>query len=458
MILLYILLILGLTKGFDFGLATSATQVEGGWLEDNKAMTVWDNLGHTLGYVRDHTNADIADDSYHRYHEDFAIMKEYGIKHYRLSIPWTRIIPRAVAGSPVNYKAVEYYRRLLKTMKEQGLVPYVNIFHNDLPAILVINGTGLSDPEFPDHFAYYANVCFENFGDLVPYWFTFDEPWCQSVYDNLRVYDANTKPYIMGHNILLAHGKAVKIYREKYQSKYKGKIGLNLNIEMMWPFTDKNEDIEAARRGLIFQIDWFADPIFKGDYPSEMKSKLGGRLPRFTEEEKVMLKGSIDFFACNHYMSYLVQDGGHDENITYFDDVNTTIKYKEEWKRTDMGWPIVPEGMYYILRYIYEKWVKDHSMEIWITENGIAIHEPTLESAVNDKERINYMQTYLSYLDKARAEGIPVTKYFSWSLLDNFEWTSGLSKKFGLVRVDYERKEKRTPKSSLLWYSQLINH
>eukprot|EP00826_Nyctotherus_ovalis_P038608 TRINITY_DN3627_c0_g3_i2.p1 TRINITY_DN3627_c0_g3~~TRINITY_DN3627_c0_g3_i2.p1 ORF type:complete len:462 (+),score=118.56 TRINITY_DN3627_c0_g3_i2:1188-2573(+) len=453
----YILLILNAVRSIDFGVATSAAQIEGGWLEDHKSMTVWDNLGHTLGYVRDRTNADVTDDSYHRYHEDLALMKEYNIKHYRLSIPWTRVVPRAVAGSPVNYRAVEYYRKLLLAMKEQGIVAYINLFHNDLPAILVINGTGLSDREFPDHFAYYADVCFENLGDLVQFWFTFDEPWCQSVYDNLQVYDANTKPYMMGHNILLAHGRVAKIYREKYQSKHKGKIGLNLNIEMMWPLnaTDK-DDIEAARRGLIFQVDWFADPVFKGDYPSLMKQRLGRRLPQFTEEEKAMLKGSVDFFACNHYMSYMVKDGGHKENVTYFDDVNKTNVYKREWKRNDMGWPIVPEGMYHSLKYIYEKWVKDRPMEIWVTENGMPVREPTLENALHDKDRVDYMQSYLSHLAKAVEEGVPVAKYFGWSLMDNFEWTQGLSKKFGLVRVEYSNGQKRTPKSSMNWYALLI--
>ena len=442
---------------FDFGLAISATQIEGGWLEDNKTFTVWDNLAHS-GYVFDGTTPEIVDDSYHKYHQDISLLKEYGIKHYRISIPWTRVMPRAVAGSPVNMKAVAYYRKQLQELKDAGIVAYVNIFHNDLPAILVINGTGISDPEFPDHFAYYANVCFENFGDLVPYWFSFDEPWCQAVYDNFQWYDANTKPYIMGHNMILAHAKAAKIYREKYKNKYKGKFGVNLEAEMMWPNNTNNErDVEATRRRLIFQIDWFAEPFINGDYPQLMKDRIGSRLPQFTPEEKEMVKGSIDFFAFNHYIGYLVADGGADENITYFDDVNTTEDYKKEWKRTDLNWPIVPEGLYGVLNYVYKKWVKDNPMEIFVTENGIAVNEQNLTKSLNDVERVYFMHEYIGYIGKARAEGIPVTKYFGWSLLDNFEWGHGLSKRFGLVRVDYKNDQKRTPKSSMRWYSLLID-
>ena len=160
---------------FIFGVATSAMQIEGAWLENNRSMAVWDNLAHSE-FVEDNTTADVAADSYHLYDQDIALMKEYGIKHYRMSIPWTRVMPRGVAGSPVDRGAVEYYRKQLTMLEDQGIVAYANIFHNDIPAILAINGTGKYNDEFPDHFAYYAEVCFKEFVDLVPYWFTFDEP------------------------------------------------------------------------------------------------------------------------------------------------------------------------------------------------------------------------------------------------------------------------------------------
>jgi len=453
--LIFIFLPFCFCEEFIFGIATSPMQIEGAWLENNRTMTIWDNLAHS-GFVKDGTNADVAADSYHRFDQDIALMKEYGIKHYRTGIPWTRIIPRGVKGSPVNYKEVTYYRNVLNMITSQGIIPYVNLFHNDIPAILAINGTGKYDDEFPDNFAYYADVCFREFGDLVPYWFTFDEPWCQSIYEHTLEFEANVKPYKIAHNLLLAHAKAVHNYRKNYEPKYHGKIGINLIGEMAWPYDEKDDkDVEAAQRSLIFQVDWFADPIFTGDYPAEMRRIVKERLPTFTEEEQQMIKGSVDFFSINHYFSHLIKDGGRTRKVTYYDDVNVTQKRKPEWKNTDMGWPIVPEGLYGLLKYVYDKWVKNNPMEIWITENGLAVYEPTTKESISDRDRVEYMHDYLSALGKARSEGIPVKRYFAWSLLDNFEWGSGLSKRFGLIRVDYTTF-KRIPKLSMKWYAQLL--
>jgi len=446
------------SKKFEFGIATSAMQIEGAWLEDGRTPTVWDNYAHTKGIVQDGTTADIAADSYHKYAEDIALMKEAGIKHYRMSIQWTRVLPGGVAGSPINFKAVEHYRKFLTMLKENDIIAYANIYHNDIPAILAINGTGKADPEFPIHYANYAEICFKYFGDLVPIWFTFDEPWCQSVYEFSLSSEANTKPYIIAHNLLLAHSEAAYIYRTKYKKLYNGKIGLNLIGEMAWPLDPNNElDVQAAKRRLMFQLGWFAEPIFKGDYPEIMKKIVGDRLPKFTYEQKLKVKYSIDFFAVNHYYSYMVKDGGYSTKKSYWSDINVTTSYKKEWKMTDMDWPIVPEGMHDLIEYIYKNWVNGTNFEIWITENGLAVNEPNISKSLNDFERIEFMYGYLKAIGQAIQEKIPVTRYFTWSLLDNFEWGSGLSKRFGLTRIEYSENPKRIPKSSLLWYEKLIN-
>lgn len=222
-------------------------------------------------------------------------------------------------------------------------------------------------------------------------------------------FEANRKPYKIAHNLLLSHARAVDIYRKKYRSKYHGKIGINLIGEMTWPFDPKEvADMEAAERSLIFQVDWFAEPLFRGDYPQLMKDIVGERLPRFTESERQLVKGSLDFFAINHYLSHLIKDGGKTRKVTYYDDVNATQKKKPEWKKTDMGWSIVPEGMHDLLEYVYKKWIKENPMEIWVTENGLAVHEPTMKESLNDVDRIDYMNGYLSALFRARSEGIPV--------------------------------------------------
>ncbi len=444
---------------FAFGAATSAYQVEGAWLEGGKSLSVWDNLVHTPGIVDDNSTGDIGPDSYHRYTEDIALMKEYGIKHYRTHIPWCRVVPGVLAGSPVNMKAVEHYRAELQAYKEAGITVYVNLLHANFPAYLDIYGGGMADEDFPVHFAYYADVCFKYFGDLVQYWFTFDEPYSEAIGSiEPPGRETNKMPYIVGHNVLLAHAAAVEIYRRDYKPRYNGQIGVNLYTEGVWPNSTEPEDIAAAKRALTFQIHWFADPIFFGDYPELMKQRVGDRLPRFTEDQKRRLRGSLDFFAFNHYCSYMAADGESQENKTFSDDVNVTDYYKPEWKRTDLDWSIVPEGLHDTLLYIKEQWVKNSSMPIWVTENGIASYEPTRKIAMNDTERINFMYSYLKELGRAKTEsGVNVVKYFAWSLLDNFEGTHGFSKRFGLVRVEVGNEPKRIPKSSINWYSHLIN-
>ncbi len=442
---------------FTFGVATSGYQIEGAWLED-KSLSVWDNFAHS-GMIADNSTGDVAADSYHRYAEDIALMKEYGIKHYRTHIPWCRVVPRAIAGSPVNMKAVEHYRAELMAYKEAGITVYVNLFHENFPAFLSIYGEGKADDEFPKHFAYYADVCFKYFGDLVPYWFTFDEPYGEAT-DLIEAEgrETNTKPYRVAHQVILAHAAAVEIYRRDYQKKYGGQIGINMYTDAIWPKDSSNaKDVEAANRARTFIMHWFADPIVFGDYPELMKKKLGNRLPRFTEEQKKQLKGSLDFFAFNQYSGFLAGEGKAEESETFWDDVNVTTYTKPEWKRTDMGWPILPEGLHDTLVYVRDQWVKDSSMPIWVTENGVAVKELTRKEAINDTARIDFVHNYLKALDRARrVEGVNVVKYFMWSLIDNFEWESGFSRRFGLVRMETGPVPVRIPKDSIRWFEQLI--
>jgi len=443
--------------GIDMGVATSAFQTEGAWLDDDKGFTIWDVNDHVLGLIIDNSTADIASDSYHLFEEDIALMKEYGVKHYRMSVAWSRILPRGEAGSPVNMKAIKHYRKMLRELKEAGIVAYVNLHHNDLPSNLRINSYyGALDREFIEHFTYYADIAFQYLGDLVPYWFTFDEPWVLSVYDRMEPHEMNTKPYMLGHHYLLAHAAAVKLYREKYKAKYGGEFGMNLLSEMAWPLDPKNpEDVEAAKRHITFQLGWFAEPLMTGDYPALMKQILGDRLPKFTEEEKELVKGSVDFFCLNHYFSWVISQGNATQQSTYWDDLNTTRGYKPEWEFTDMHWPIVPEGIHDLLVFLNDQWVKNQ-VPIWITENGLAVKESNMAEAMNDSLRIKYMSGYIEQVFKAKKEGLDIRKYFTWSLVDNFEWWSGIAKRFGLTHIEYGEHPKRTPKSSFKWYAELI--
>ena len=446
--------------GFRFGAATAAFQVEGAWLEDNKSPSVWDNLAHLPNYTADGRAPDIAGDSYHKYPEDIKLMKDAGIKHYRFSISWPRIVPKGRAGEMLNFKAIEHYRTMLQALIAAGITPYVTLYHWDLPAILAIQGYGLVDSYFTRDFVYYANASFTYFGDLVQYWFTFNEPWCMSILNDFKKRDESTKPYKIAHNALLAHAATVKLYREKYQQAQGGFIGLVINSDMNYPKDpNKEADVAAAKRALDFSLGWFADPIFFGDYPAEMKKRVGDRLPQFTEEEKVLLKGSADFFALNHYSSSLCEDGEGGDDKNYWADRNVKTSYKPEWKTTDMGWAIVPEGIRDLITEINTRYLSETKMPLYVTENGMANKEPTAKEAKDDQPRIDYLSAYLANVESAIVDhGVNVQGYFVWSLIDNFEWKEGFSKRFGIVRIEFTKDPERIPKASYNWYKEFIKN
>ncbi len=442
--------------GFRFGAATSAFQIEGAWLDDGKALSVWDNLAH-MNFTADGRAPDVGADSYHRYKEDIAMLQRGGIKHYRLSISWPRIVPRGRVNALINQAALTHYRTMLKAFNEAGITTYVTLFHGDLPVLQALQDYGFVDRNFTDNFLYYAKACFEQLGDLVAYWFTFNEPWCMAALEEFKENEKGTKVYDIAHNVLLAHAATVKLYRTEFQPKQKGQIGIVLNTDMFYPRREnEGSDKAAAQRFLDFMVGWFADPIFKGDYPAVMRARIGNRLPHFTPEQRELLLHSTDFFGLNHYSSSLCEDGKTPVGNDYWSDLNVMTTYKPEWKRTDMGWAIVPEGMHDILVYLHNKYTRDAGIPILITENGMANHEPTLVEALNDQPRIDFHAAYLQNVERAINDHVNVIAYFVWSLLDNFEWGSGFTKRFGLVRVEAVEPPVRTAKHSLEWYRQFI--
>ena len=456
---------LKLPSDFGFGAATAAYQIEGGWLEDDKGLSGWDNAVHTQ-FTETNVTGDVVADSYHKFDQDIAIMREHGIKHFRMSLSWVRIIPYGQANSKVNMKGIEHYQKVLKMLNEAGIEPYVTLYHWDLPAYLQIVGDGDADPDFPDDFEYYARICFKYFGHLVRHWFTFNEPWCTTVLTDFEPEDEATKPYKIAHNVLIAHGKAVKLYRESFQKTQHGLIGIVTNSEYYYPKNPADiKDVEAVKRSLIFQLGWFAEPIFLGDYPQLMKDIVGDRLPKFTDEERSLVKGSADFFAVNHYFSYLaepLEDTKKErskEGKSYWNDRNVNVTFHEDWRMTDGGWPIVPQGMHDILMYIQNTYLKGTSIPILITENGIVVSEKNTQESLNDFKRIEFMSLYIKAVEQAILDGANVKRYFYWALLDDFEWGPELEVRFGLIRVDFWKDPKRTPKGSLAWYADLIrNH
>jgi len=298
---------------FIWGTATSSYQIEGASVKDGKGPSIWDAFCSIPGKIHNNENGDIACNHYENFKEDVQLMKKMGVKAYRFSIAWARIMPTGKGA--VNKAGIQFYSDLIDELIKAGITPWVTLYHWDLPLALQLEDDGWLGNKISDYFAAYADVCFEYFGDRVKNWITLNEPWVvailgygQGVFAPGRV--SNDEPYLAGHQLILAHAKAYRIYKDKYQHQ-KGQIGITNNCDWREPLTDSQKDKDAAERALQFFLAWFADPIYKGDYPQVMKTSLGGRLPTFSKEEQKMIKGTSDFFGLNHYTTmYAAHDDG----------------------------------------------------------------------------------------------------------------------------------------------------
>jgi beta-glucosidase len=315
-----------------------------------------------------------------------------------------------------------------------------------------------------DYFEKYARICFENFGDRVKNWITFNEPWCSSVLgyglgEHAPGRVSADEPYLAAHNILLCHARAVTVYRSEF-SQNNGSIGITNNCDFRYPLTGSEADKAAAERSLEFFLAWFADPIWKGDYPAVMRERLGERLPQFTTEQKKELLGSSDFFGLNHYSSMLASEPilGEEENDNLagnggmIEDQDVKLSVDPAWSQTHMGWNIVPSGCRDLLQWIDERYDRP---VIYITENGCACDEPDVETALQDTMRSEFYSSYIQACAEAIEQGVDLRGYFAWSLMDNFEWSHGYGQRFGMCHINYETQE-RTPKLSAKTFSEII--
>lgn len=467
---------------FLWGSATASYQVEGAFREDGRGMTVWDKFSHTPGKVTNGDNGDIADDHYHRFAEDIEMMKKMGLKSYRFSIAWSRILPSG--RGEINTKGIDHYNAVIDALVEADITPFVTLFHWDTPLALETEVGGWLNPDMEEYFKAYANVCFKSFGDRVQHWLTFNEPISVArggyMYgtnapgrcsDRTKCTEGNssTEPYIVSHNMLNAHAAAVELYRSNYQSKQAGVIGITLNSDFAYPLTtDSVEDQKACQRNLEFQTAWYADPVYFGDYPASMKELVGDRLPSFTDEQKQRLKGSQDFYGLNHYTSKYVSNMENPPSQTdstgWDQDQHTVVSATDlngdligpqaasEWLN------VVPKGIEDLLYWLNDRY---HPSAIYITENGVDVPgeaEMTKNDALNDQFRIDYYSSYLDHALAARKNGVPLVGYFAWSLMDNFEWADGYDYRFGLVHVEFDGELERTPKNSAEWYSNYTQY
>ncbi|XP_048137288.1 beta-glucosidase 12-like [Rhodamnia argentea] len=467
---------------FLFGTASSAYQYEGAANEDGRGPSIWDYFTHKHpGKIADGSNGDVAVDSYHRYKEDVEIMKEMGLDAYRFSISWSRVLPKGKLEGGINKEGVKYYNNLINELLAHGIQPFVTLFHWDLPQALEEEYGGFLSSHVVDDFRDYVEVCFKEFGDRVKHWITLNEPWSYASggYANGQFApgrcsdwqmlnctggDSGTEPYIVGHNQLLAHAAAVKLYRDKYQASQKGAIGITLVSHWMVPYSDAKHNQNAALRALDWMLGWFLNPITYGNYPRSMCSLIGKRLPKFTKEQSLMVKGSFDFLGLNYYTANYAKYMPHSNilNPSYLTDARANLSTERNGIPIGPGaassWLYVyPSGIQSLLMHVKTKY---QNPLIYITENGIDEFTNStlpLEQQLADYMRIDYYYRHLSYLHKAIKDGVNVKGYFAWSLLDNFEWNSGYTVRFGINYVDYKNGLKRYPKQSAIWFKGFLD-
>ncbi|OSX63480.1 glycoside hydrolase family 1 protein [Postia placenta MAD-698-R-SB12] len=439
---------------FVWGYATASYQIEGAANEGGRGPSIWDTFCKVPGNIRDGSNGDIATDSYHRYKEDVALLKSYGVRAYRFSLSWSRIIPLGGRQDPVNQEGVAFYRSLIEELLKNDITPYVTLYHWDLPQGLHDRyGGWLNKEEIVQDYVNYAKICFTAFGDLVQNWITHNEPWCVSCLGYQKGvfapgHKSNTEPWIVAHNLILAHAFTVKLYRDDFKAVQKGQIGITLDFHWPIPYDETPENVEAVKRATDFKLGEFADPIYKGYYPARVKAVIGDRLPEFTAEELAVVKGSSDFFGFNTYTSQIIQDGGDDETNGYVKVGHTRADGTQLGTEAHCSWlQSYPPGFRSLLNYLW----KTYEKPIYVTENGFAVKNENvlpLEGVVLDTDRIDYFDGYANAMLQAVVEdGVPVKGYFGWSLLDNFEWADGYETRFGVTYVDY-KTQKRTPKQS----------
>lgn len=440
----------GFFKDFLWGAASAAHQIEGAYLEDGKGMGIWDTFEQETGYIIRNENGNVACDHYHRYREDVAIMKELGLKSYRFSVSWPRVMPEGYGT--VNEKGLQFYIDLVNELTEAGIEPMVTLFHWNLPTAIYELG-GWENPQVVDWFEQYTDVVTTALGKKVKYWMTFNEPQL-FIGAGLNAgvfapFEKKSTEALMriSKNVYLAHGKAVRIIRKNCQNSI---VGMAPTGEIVIPRDMNAESIERARKlsfsmkkeNFTSSITWWSDPVFFGKIPEDAQAIFGECLPVLTKEEWEIVTEPLDFYGFNIYQG--------------LEDLDSTEEYGPYAypgsPKTSMDWNMTPEVLYWSCRFLYERYGKP----IMITENGMSSFDwVSLDGKVHDPNRIDFLHRYLRSIKDAVSEGIPVLGYQYWSIMDNFEWINGYDKRFGLVYVDY-RTQKRTIKDSACWYRDVI--
>ena len=434
-------------QGFLWGAATSAYQIEGSPLADGAGPSIWQRFAHTPGRTTNGETGDVACDHYRRWRDDVALMRRLGLQAYRFSISWSRVFPQGTGT--INTRGLDFYDNLVDELLANGIRPNATLFHWDLPAALDDRG-GWLNRDAADWFGDYAAAVFARLGDRVPMWATLNEPWV--VTDGGYLHGVLAPGHrnlfeapIASHNLLRAHGRGVQAFRAEARA---GEIGVVVNLEPKDPATDSPADAAAARRGDAYMNRQYLDPIFKGRYPDEMREIFGAAWPDFPIDDFSLIGQPIDFLGINYYTRGVVR---HEPEAR---PVCLAYVRQPEHAYTETGWEMHPPSLERTLLWVTERYGR---IPIYITENGAAMYDPphAIDGAVHDPLRVWYLREHLKAARSALSKGAALRGYFVWSLFDNYEWSLGYTKRFGIVHVNYETQA-RTPKTSAAYYCRVI--
>jgi beta-glucosidase len=435
-------------ENFLWGVATASYQIEGAATEDGRGESIWDRFCATPGKVLNGDSGLVACDHYHRYREDVALMRELGVKAYRFSIAWPRIFPDG--RGQVNPAGLDFYDRLVDTLLDAGIEPFVTLYHWDLPQALQDEIGGWGSRETPYAFANYVDIVSRRLGNRVQNWITLNEPYVSTFmgHETGRMAPGLKDPRLawqVSHHLLLGHGLAVPILRAN--SGPQARVGITLNLTPMYAATASAEDQLAAQIRDGKTNRWFLDPVFKGSYPSDLLTLLGDMAPKTEAGDAGIIAAPLDFLGVNNYYRAIISQGpgGIPDGIQQI--------RPEGAEFTEMDWEVYPRGLYDLLTRLHQ----DYSIpQYFITENGAAFNDTvSADGHVHDPRRVQYLHDYLLQAQAAIAGGVPLAGYFAWSLMDNFEWAFGYSKRFGIVYIDYPT-QRRIIKDSGYWYRDTI--
>jgi beta-glucosidase len=438
--------------GFLWGAATASYQIEGAVSEDGRGASIWDTFSHTPGRIRHEHTGDVACDHYHRWREDLDLAASLGLGAYRFSIAWPRVIPNG--DGAVNLRGLDFYDRLVDGLLERGIAPVATLYHWDLPQALQDRG-GWTSRASADAFARYAEVVAERLGDRVSMWITLNEPWVSAFVGHAIGRHApglrDPRSAIQAaHHLLLAHARALEPLRATA-----GPVGIALNVTEVVPASDSPEDAMAAALADQQVNGWFLEPLRRGRYPGDMARAYGSLLDGIVEAGDLeAIAAPIDFLGINYYTRTHVAAG---PPATDADDPMRLLPYRSVLpdgpSRTAMDWPVEPDGLRAFVGRLARE---DPGLPIQVTENGSAWDDAVApDGSVTDPERVEYLESHLAALHDAIADGARVEGYFAWSLLDNFEWAEGYTKRFGLIHVDYAT-QRRVPKASARRYAEIV--